>query len=215
MNSRQRSEWQWHSGKKTIKIICVGPVSAGKTSLIRRYVLDAWTDVRFSTRGVDFLSKRIPNPLNDGDECVTVQLFDTAGQERFGTTLSPSFFKKADGALLLYDATSRNSFKDCVRWYHILREKMMSNEEEGGVFNGRIHQEDSKQMFESDTSRSNGSNQSNNGTTNNFPIVVIANKLDLLLREVSKPMRGMYFFRIFRSLAERDFGKYEKNTKKI
>ena len=190
----------------TIKIIVVGPASAGKTSLIRRYVLNTWTDVRFSTKGVDFLSKRIPNPLSSSsyvamennpsmkeklenadinknannnnqrkknynqnqNQCnknkrfsdfVTVHLFDTAGQEKYGSILSHSFYKGANGALLIYDATSRKSFQNCVRWYHILRQKL-DHCLEGSK---SIHQ---------------------------LPIVVIANKLDLLYREVSKPMRG-------------------------
>lgn len=144
---------------RRVKIICVGPASAGKTSLIRRYCINRFDGNRHSTRGTDFLSKRITNPLSDGEKegmrkSVVVQLFDTAGQEQYGKLLSPAFYRGADGALLIYDATSRQSFIKCLAWYNIVRRYCCVHAHSDG-----------------------------------FPIVVVANKLDILFREVAKPMR--------------------------
>ena len=200
------------STSQPIKIICVGPASAGKTSLIRRYVLNDYGDIaaRFSTRGVDFLSKRIPNPLlfvqqqqgldeddgkrgghhrnNDNKKFVTVQLFDTAGQERRGTILSSCFYRGANAALLIYDATSRKSFQNCVRWFHILKQKLMFDDKDSH------HTDDGNDDDSASASASASANPTKLNDKRNamreFPIVVVANKLDLLYREVSKPMRG-------------------------
>eukprot|EP00816_Leptocylindrus_hargravesii_P001321 CAMPEP_0196818880 /NCGR_PEP_ID=MMETSP1362-20130617/67960_1 /TAXON_ID=163516 /ORGANISM="Leptocylindrus danicus, Strain CCMP1856" /LENGTH=388 /DNA_ID=CAMNT_0042197167 /DNA_START=385 /DNA_END=1552 /DNA_ORIENTATION=+ len=144
---------------RRVKIICVGPASAGKTSLIRRYCINRFDENRSSTRGTDFLSKRVTNPLFDGEKegtrkTVVVQLFDTAGQEQYGKILSPAFYRGADGALLIYDATSRQSFIKCLSWYNLVRRHCYAHANSHG-----------------------------------FPIVVVANKLDILFREVAKPMR--------------------------
>lgn len=171
--------------KRSIKIICVGPAEAGKTSLIKRYVLNQplHEQIRQSTRGVDFLNKRIPNPIHPhGNEYITIQLFDTAGQEKYGTALPSSFYRGADGALLIYDASSRRSFQRCVRWLHILKEKLdiSREEEEHGSGGGGV-----------------GTNRKTAKNSFSIPIVVVANKLDLLYHEVSKPMRVVPQRKIF------------------
>ncbi|KAG6967400.1 hypothetical protein JG687_00004302, partial [Phytophthora cactorum] len=48
---------------------------------------------------------------------VKVQLWDTAGQEKFGAARLPSsFFRHADAALVVYDVTTRQSFIGVLRW---------------------------------------------------------------------------------------------------
>ncbi|KAG6972551.1 hypothetical protein JG688_00003932, partial [Phytophthora aleatoria] len=48
---------------------------------------------------------------------VKVQLWDTAGQEKFGAARLPSsFFRHADAALVVYDVTNRQSFIGVLRW---------------------------------------------------------------------------------------------------
>jgi GTPase SAR1 family protein len=43
------------------------------------------------------------------------QIWDTAGQERF-RTITTSYFRGAQGILLVYDVTDRNSFTSIRNW---------------------------------------------------------------------------------------------------
>ena len=49
------------------------------------------------------------------DKRITVQLWDTAGQERY-KAIASRFFKGADGVLLVYDITKRETFEKVYRW---------------------------------------------------------------------------------------------------
>ncbi len=44
-----------------------------------------------------------------------MQIWDTAGQERF-RTITTSYFRGAQGILLVYDVTDRNSFNSIKTW---------------------------------------------------------------------------------------------------
>lgn len=43
------------------------------------------------------------------------QIWDTAGQERFHS-LTTSFFKRAEGFVLVYDVSNRQSFESVSTW---------------------------------------------------------------------------------------------------
>jgi len=47
---------------------------------------------------------------------VLLRIWDTGGQERF-RTITPSFYRKAHGVILVYDVTSRETFDMIERWY--------------------------------------------------------------------------------------------------
>ena len=47
--------------------------------------------------------------------------WDTAGQERF-RTITYNFYKNANGVLLVYDVTSRESFKNVKVWLSSIKE---------------------------------------------------------------------------------------------
>uniref|UniRef100_T1JJ01 Uncharacterized protein n=1 Tax=Strigamia maritima TaxID=126957 RepID=T1JJ01_STRMM len=53
--------------------------------------------------------------FNVDDINVTLQLWDTAGQERF-RSLTKSYFRKADGVMLLFDCTNERSFLNVRNW---------------------------------------------------------------------------------------------------
>ena len=52
--------------------------------------------------------------VNEND-VITVQLWDTAGQERF-RSIATSYFRKADGVILMYDVTCPSSFINVRDW---------------------------------------------------------------------------------------------------
>lgn len=63
------------------KILVIGDLGTGKTSFIKRYVHKFFSNSYRATIGVDFALKVIPW---DESTIVRLQLWDIAGQERFG-----------------------------------------------------------------------------------------------------------------------------------
>jgi Ras-related protein Rab-1A len=93
------------------KILLVGNSNVGKSSLFLRFVDEIWKENFVPTIGVDFKIKSI----KIDNKIIKLQIWDTAGQERFRSILS-SYYKGANGILLLYDITNVNSFKSLSNW---------------------------------------------------------------------------------------------------
>ncbi|KAJ3016978.1 Ras- protein Rab-6A [Thoreauomyces humboldtii] len=90
--------------------------SAGKTSLITRFMYDSFDTTYQATIGIDFTSKT----LYLDDRTVRLQLWDTAGQERF-RSLIPSYIRDSSVAVVVYDITNRSSFLNSNKWVDDVR----------------------------------------------------------------------------------------------
>jgi GTPase SAR1 family protein len=53
--------------------------------------------------------------LPDRDETIRLSFFDTAGEEKYHA-ITACHYRKAMGALLVYDVTSRKSFEHIAKW---------------------------------------------------------------------------------------------------
>ena len=93
------------------KVLLLGNSNVGKSSLFLRFVDDIWNDTFIPTIGVDFKVKTLEI---DGKK-IKMQIWDTAGEERFKNIIS-SYYRGAHGILLLYDVTDRESFKNLNNW---------------------------------------------------------------------------------------------------
>ncbi|CAJ0943060.1 unnamed protein product, partial [Mesorhabditis belari] len=96
----------------TLKILIIGESGVGKSSLMLRFVDDTFDPEQAATIGVDF---RVTSMLVDGNR-VKLAIWDTAGQERF-RTLTPSYYRGAQGVICVYDVTSRSSFEKLEHWF--------------------------------------------------------------------------------------------------
>lgn len=94
----------------------LGEQSVGKTSLLSRFMYDAFDAQYKATIGIDFMSKTMYLP----DRTVRLQLWDTAGQERF-RTLIPSYIRDSNVAVVVYDITNHQSFQDASKWIDDVR----------------------------------------------------------------------------------------------
>jgi len=110
------------STEKQFKVVLLGEGCVGKTSLCLRYVQNAFNDKHLSTIQASFLTKR----LNVDGKRVGLAIWDTAGQERFHA-LGPIYYRDANGALLVYDITDKDSFLKVQTWVKELR-KMLGKE---------------------------------------------------------------------------------------
>ncbi|XP_062424241.1 ras-related protein Rab-10-like [Rhea pennata] len=104
-----------------VKIVMAGESSVGKTSIVRSYTepaAAAASPCYLATIGIDFKVKSV---TFNGTR-VKLQIWDTAGQEQFHT-LSTSYFRGAQGFVLVYDITNLDSFQGITSWMKDIHEK--------------------------------------------------------------------------------------------
>ncbi|XP_055872491.1 uncharacterized protein LOC106064106 isoform X2 [Biomphalaria glabrata] len=94
------------------KVLIIGPENVGKTSFLRRYVDDCFSESYISTIGVDF---SIATLQSADDQKIKLQIWDTAGQERF-RTVTDTYFRGAHGFLVLYNVLDKETFQQLPYW---------------------------------------------------------------------------------------------------
>ncbi|GCC28476.1 ras-related protein Rab-18-like [Chiloscyllium punctatum] len=99
----------------TLKILIIGESGVGKSSLLLRFTDDTFDSEIGSTIGVDFKVKT----MKFNDNSIKLAIWDTAGQERF-RTLTPSYYRGAQGVILVYDVTRRETFGKLDNWLNEL-----------------------------------------------------------------------------------------------
>ncbi|CAH1639494.1 unnamed protein product [Spodoptera littoralis] len=102
------------------KILVIGELGTGKTSIIKRYVHQFFSQHYRATIGVDFALK----VLNwDANTIIRLQLWDIAGQERFGN-MTRVYYKEAVGAFIVFDVSRVATFDAVVKWKNDLDAKV-------------------------------------------------------------------------------------------
>ena len=98
------------------KIVIIGDTYVGKTNILSRYISNEFDPNSNSTIGVELTTKSYNFDNND----VKVQIWDTAGQEKY-RSITSSYYKGAQGCLLVYDITKKKSFDNIDKWYSELK----------------------------------------------------------------------------------------------
>nr|XP_025870258.1 LOW QUALITY PROTEIN: ras-related protein Rab-42 [Vulpes vulpes] len=105
------------------RIALLGDAAVGKTSLLRRYVAGAPGTPEpepepepAPTVGVEFYSRLLQLRAGPRVSCIKLQLWDTAGHERF-RCITRSFYRNVVGVLLVFDVTNRKSFEHICDWH--------------------------------------------------------------------------------------------------
>eukprot|EP00164_Ancoracysta_twista_P000040 GFYU01000055.1.p1 GENE.GFYU01000055.1~~GFYU01000055.1.p1 ORF type:complete len:204 (-),score=45.49 GFYU01000055.1:376-987(-) len=93
------------------KLLLVGDAGVGKSSIVIRYTDDKFSEDQPSTIGVDFKVHYVTS----GGNKIKLTIWDTAGQERF-RTLTSSYYRGAQGVILVYDVTRRETFEALPQW---------------------------------------------------------------------------------------------------
>ncbi|XP_044040464.1 ras-related protein Rab-38 isoform X2 [Siniperca chuatsi] len=98
--------------ERLLKVLVIGDLGVGKTSIIKRYVHQVFSQHYRATIGVDFALK----VLNwDHKTVVRLQLWDIAGQERYGN-MTRVYYREAVGALVVFDMTRLSTFQAVLKW---------------------------------------------------------------------------------------------------
>ncbi|GAA6031266.1 hypothetical protein NBRC10512_003288 [Rhodotorula toruloides] len=113
----QPSFGQMTEPPQTLKILVIGASSVGKSSLLLRFTDETFLspDETSATIGVDFKVKVIERK----NKRWKLSIWDTAGQERF-RTLTSSYYRGAQGVILVYDITARDTFESLSSWINEL-----------------------------------------------------------------------------------------------
>ncbi|NVM04079.1 MAG: GTP-binding protein [Candidatus Helarchaeota archaeon] len=101
----------------SFKIILIGAPGVGKTSLIKKYVEDAFSESYKETIGVNILIK----DLKVENKNVEFLCWDVAGQEKFGR-VRQMYYRGSSAALVVYDVTKPSSYLEIPDFVQDLRE---------------------------------------------------------------------------------------------
>jgi len=101
------------------KICLVGDPAVGKTSLVRRFVLDKYDDAYISTLGAKVMKKDV-NILHDGkDYLMSLMLWDVMGQKHFRIIESVAF-QHVSAGIIVCDLTRKETFDNLSYWIEAL-----------------------------------------------------------------------------------------------
>ena len=107
------------TGVLKAKVCLIGEAAVGKTSLIRRYVEDAFDDRYVSTLGSKVSLKRVwLTPKGDASKVLEVQLslWDLIGERSYLDTLHQEYLKGAQGLIAVCDTTRYSTFEALEHW---------------------------------------------------------------------------------------------------
>ncbi len=102
--------------KQMMKKMCViGEAAVGKTSLIRRYVLDKFSDRYIATIGTKTSAKELQIKTDEEEVNLKLQIWDTVGLRSFAK-LQMKAYKGASGAFFVLDKTRRSTWFSFGNW---------------------------------------------------------------------------------------------------
>ena len=105
------------------KILLLGDSTVGKTCFLLRYTDDTFLDLHMATIGLDY---RLKTMILDDHKIVKVQLWDTAGQDKF-RAITRNYYKGARGIILIYDVTNTKSYENIKKWINEIKEEISEN----------------------------------------------------------------------------------------
>ena len=102
------------------KILMLGDSEVGKSCFLMRYSDNVFVENYITTIGLDYKLKTIKL---DSGKIIKVQLWDTAGQDKY-RTIAKNYYKGSHGILLLYDTTKMSSFENIREWIQDIRQEV-------------------------------------------------------------------------------------------
>jgi len=109
--------------KYNLKIILLGDISVGKTSLLLRFINNNFNEKQGPSINVDKKTKSISL---DSDTVANLSIWDTVGQERF-RNLTKNYYSDIQGAIIVYDINNKESFQQVDFWYKDLQDNAPKN----------------------------------------------------------------------------------------
>ena len=120
---QKKSGYNMNKQKLDFKVIVLGDIAVGKTSVIGRYITNTFSEVHKSSISCEFKKKKIEV---DADTEVNLQIWDTVGEERF-LSVTKQYYNNSHGAMIIYDLTNRNSFTKMNKWINDVKDNAPKN----------------------------------------------------------------------------------------
>ena len=91
----------------------------GKTSISTRFIKEKFIKIDLSNRTIN--TNVFQKSLDIKGKLFNLTIWDTAGEEKYHA-LAPMFYRGAQGAVIIFDVTNRETFKRAIRWFSELHE---------------------------------------------------------------------------------------------
>ena len=100
------------------KLIMLGDVAVGKTSIVTRFVDNEFKSTYHCTVGVEYKVKSLKlDPYTN----VNLKIWDTCGEEKY-RTITRQYYRDSNGVVLVFDLTNKNSFDKLSGWLNDIKE---------------------------------------------------------------------------------------------
>jgi Ras-related protein Rab-1A len=100
-----------------IKALLIGDSNVGKTTIIGKYLDKNFSEKTLNTVGLDL---KYAN-LNINNKKIKLQLWDTAGQEKF-RSMTTSYYRGVNVIIIVFDVTSQISFEHVKDWMNNIKQ---------------------------------------------------------------------------------------------
>ncbi|MHA1637870.1 MAG: Rab family GTPase [Candidatus Thorarchaeota archaeon] len=129
------------------KCLIVGPRNVGKSSIIRRYLEDAFQETYTATIGVGMNVASLEFPEGK----VVLSLVDLGGQQSFAA-LRNRFYQGAHFVMVVYDVTDRETFDSIPKWVESLNQTVctMGNSIVGALIANKVDKESERVISEAE-----------------------------------------------------------------
>jgi Ras-related protein Rab-1A len=117
-NSRMSETVAYDRTIYRFKVILLGDIAVGKTSILSRFVDDKYSSEYRCNVGVEFKVKSLYLDETTGAD---LQIWDTCGEERF-RTITRQYYRDSSGIILVFDLTNKNSYERVTSWIEDIRE---------------------------------------------------------------------------------------------
>ena len=91
----------------------------GKTSISKRFITGKFVKIDINDRTVN--TNCYQKRIQVHDSIINLNVWDTAGEEKYHA-MAPIFYRGADGAVVIFDVTKKETFNRATKWFHELNE---------------------------------------------------------------------------------------------
>ena len=106
------------------KISLVGETAVGKTSLVKRFVLDTFDDRYVATVGTKVTKKTVPVVWRGLPARMDLMVWDIMGEKGFRALLKEAYFEGCQGVLAVCDVTRKDTLYDLNNWIQLTKKQV-------------------------------------------------------------------------------------------